>query len=222
LIEYHNRVLCVGRTRSGKSEWLNCTASQLRGQWALVDPKDEFHIPDVEKITDPDQLDWQNERILHWVPGHDRDEWEAFYARAFALPGGRFTAVVHEAGFSCAFKPNTVGPMHNTYLSQGEAKGLGAWYATQRPVCLPTFATSEPGHVIAFAEKMTRNDDHRTLAHAMDLSPEDLADTQQVLVVQNGPQGFLHFDRGASEITAYRPLPDSLRAGNIVQRTTVE
>jgi hypothetical protein len=76
--------------------------------------------------------------------------------------------------------------------------------------------------VFAFAEKMTRADDHRALAQAMDLEPNELADAQQHLVAQHGRQSFIHFDRGEGTLQSWRPLPDNIRAGNIVSRTTVE
>jgi energy-coupling factor transporter ATP-binding protein EcfA2 len=114
VIDYNNRLLIVGRTRSGKSELLNIHASALRSQWVLIDPKDEFAIPDVEKVHDVDALDFAGERILHWVPPTEPDAWEHFFGRVLALrqadPPGRFTVVLHEAGYSCQFKPNAVGP----------------------------------------------------------------------------------------------------------------
>ena len=226
MIAYNDRLLAVAPTRGGKSELLNVLASQLRSQWCLGDPKDEFAIDGVEKCYDVDALDFANEPILHWVPPPDLNEWERFFARALALrqadPPGRFTFVCHEAGYSCMFRPNAVGPMHNTYLSQGAAHGLGAWYATQRPKLLPTFATSEPAHVFAFAEKMTRADDHATLAESMSLQTSDLADAQQHLLAVHGRHAYVWFDRRAGSVQGMAPLPEQLRAQNIVRRTTPE
>ncbi len=222
MIEYHNRVLCLAPTRGGKSELLNVNASALRNQWCLVDPKDEFAIPDVEKVHDVDQLDWQHERVLHWVPPWQPDAWEEFFARAWELPGGRFTAVIHEAGASCDFRPNKVGTQHNRYVAQGEARALGYWAASTRPFCLPTFAISEPSHVFAFAEPMTRGDDHNAVATAMNMSPTELRDAQTQILEQLGHRSFLWADRRAGKLSSWRPLPDEVRAQNIVRRTTVE
>jgi hypothetical protein len=221
-IDYNNRLLAVAPTRGGKSELLNVLASGLRSQWALIDNKDEFTVPDVEKVRDVDALDWQNERILHWVPGHDHEQWEAFFARAFELPGGRFTAVVHEVGASCDYKAGRVGPRHTTYVGQGEARGLGYWAASTRPVCLPTFAISEAAHVFAFAEPMTRADDHSALATAMNMRPDQLRDAQTNVLAQLGHRGFIWAQRREGRVSSWRPLPDDMRAQNIVQRTTVE
>jgi hypothetical protein len=226
VIEYHNRLLAVAPTRGGKSELLNVLASALQNQWALVDPKEEFAIDGVPKVHNVQELDFANQRILHWVPPPTPEAWEHFFARVLALrkadPPGRFTAVVHEAGYSCQFRPNAVGPNHNTFLSQGEAHGLGAWYATQRPKLLPTFATSEPAHVFAFAEKMTRGDDHATLAESMSMPPQQLADAQQHLLAVHGRYAYVWFDRRAGAVQGMAPLPDELRARNIVRRTTPE
>jgi hypothetical protein len=192
----------------------------------LIDPKDEFAIPDVEKVHDVDALDFAGERILHWVPPTEPDAWEHFFGRVLALrqadPPGRFTVVLHEAGYSCQFKPNAVGPNHNVFLSQGEAHGLGAWYATQRPRLLPTFATSEPAHVLITAEKMSRQDDHQAVAQAMSMHPNVLADAQQHLLAQHGKHGFIWFERDTGQLQAFAPPPDDLRAQSIVRRTTPE
>jgi energy-coupling factor transporter ATP-binding protein EcfA2 len=226
VIAYNNRVLVIGPTRSGKSELLNVLASGLRNQWALVDPKDEFEIAGVPKVYDVDELDFAEQRILHWVPGMNGDEWESFFRRVNALkhaaPPGRFTAVVHEAGFSCEFRPNKVGPQHNTFLSQGEAWGLGGWYASQRPACLPTFATSEPTVTVAFAEKLARDDDHKTLAAAMSLPPQQLADAQAHVLAVHGRHAHVVFNRNAGAVTGMAPLPERLLRQNIVRRRTVE
>lgn len=226
MIEYNNRLLVVGRTRSGKSEFLNTLASGLQCQWVNADPKDEFAIDGVPKVHDVGDLDFAGQRILHWVPPPDPAAWERFFARVWALrtaqPPGRLVVVVHEAGYSCNFKPNSVGVMHNTVLSQGEAMGIGCWYATQRPVCLPTFATSEPAHVIAFAEKMTRADDHQTLAAAISMEHRQLADAQAHLLAVHGRRGYIWFDREDGRLQGMPPVPDELRARNIVRRTSPE
>jgi hypothetical protein len=222
VIEYHNRVLCLAPTRGGKSELLNVNASALRGQWALVDPKDEFAIPDVEKVRDVDALDWQHERILHWVPPYDVAQWEQFFARAWELPGGRFTAVIHEVGASCDFRANKVGTAHMRYVGQGEARGLGYWAASTRPVCLPSMAISEAAHTFAFSEPMTRGDDHQALAAAMNVPADELRDVQTQVLAQLGHRSFVWSDRRAGKVSSWAPLPDELRAHNIVQRTTVE
>jgi hypothetical protein len=220
-VDYNDRVLVVSRTGAGKSELLNVLASDLHAQWLLVDPKAEFAIGDVEAVGTVDGLDFQHERVLHFVPDATTtgDEWEELFGRAFELR--HFTMVVHEGGFTCGFQPGRVGPRQNTYLSQGRAHGLGYWVATQRPVKLPTFATSEPGHVFAFAEKMTRADDHHALAEAMDLPANDLADHQRVLLEQHGKHGFLWFDRGAGKHSGWGSLPESVRARSVVRRTSV-
>jgi hypothetical protein len=223
VIEYHNRLVAIAPTRGGKSELLNVNASMLRGQWALLDPKDEFAIDDVEKVYDVDALDWQNERILHWVPPFgERDVWETFFSRAYALRGAGFTVVLHEAGFACEFQPSKIGPMHNRYVAQGEAHGLGYWAASTRPVCLPVFAITEPAHAFAFAEPMTRADDHRALAQALNITADDLRDAQTQIKAQLGERAFIWANRRAGEISSWRPLDDAHRSQNIVRRTTIE
>ena len=217
-VTYGDRVLIVSRTGAGKSELLNVLASSLRGQWLLVDNKDEFAIADVERAHTVDALDFQNERVLHYVPtAASKEEWEDLFGRAFELRD--FTVVIHEVGYTCDFEPARVGPKHNQFISQGRARGLGYWAATQRPVKLPTFATSEPGHVFAFAEKLKRQDDHQALAHMMDLTHHELADGQRGVLSQHGKHAYLWFDSAAGRVSSWRPLDDSHRARSVVRRT---
>jgi energy-coupling factor transporter ATP-binding protein EcfA2 len=228
VIAYNNRVLVIGPTRSGKSELLNVLASGLRNQWALVDPKDEFAIAGVPKVYDVDELDFAEQRILHWVPPDERRRVGVVFpagqraqarGAARALHGGRARGRL----LSCEFRPNKVGPQHNTFLSQGEAWGLGGWYASQRPACLPTFATSEPTVTVAFAEKLARDDDHKTLAAAMSLPPQQLADAQaHVLAVHGRHAARLSSTANAGAVTGMAPLPERLLRQNIVRRRTVE
>lgn len=235
MVDYNSRVLVCARTRAGKSELLNLLFSGLRCQRVLVDPKDEFAVAHdagdgsmVPRVTSVDAIDW-SERTVHVVPAMwDRDEWEALFGAAFRRR--RLNLTIHEAAYTCEFRPGSVGPLHNTYISQGEAHGLGYWAATQRPVCLPTFATSEPGHVFAFAEKMTRPDDHGTLAAMLDLEPTTLGDVQRQLIAEHGgheqldhaKHAFVWFDRSTGRRTSWAPLPAELRARNCVTRRTVE
>lgn len=233
MIEYHNRLLAVGPTRSGKSEILNVLASGLQGQWVLVDPKDEFAIDGVEKTRDVGALDFANARVLHWVPPSDPKTWERFFGRVLGLrqadPPGRITVVVHEAGYACQFKPGLVGPNQNELLAQGEAHGIGAWYASTRPACLPTFATSEPAHVFAMAEAMTRADDEQRLADAMGIERRALRDAQDHVRASFPPReqgesshAYIWGQRRVGVVKGMGPLPDELRAGNVVRRTTPE
>lgn len=230
-VAYNDRLLVCARTRAGKSELLNLLFSELRCQRVLVDPKDEFATTEggqpVERVTAVDAIDW-GKRTIHVVPARwTPDDWEALFDVAFRRR--RLNLTIHEAAFSCAFKPGLVGPAHNTYISQGQAHGLGYWAATQRPVCLPTFATSEPGHVFAFAEKMSRPDDHRTLAGMLDLDPAELATLQRDLLAEHGGEqqlehakhSFLWFDRGRGTLASWAPLPLELRKRNCVTRRTV-
>jgi energy-coupling factor transporter ATP-binding protein EcfA2 len=225
-VAYNDRVLCVGRNGSGKSELLNVLFAGLRCQRVLVDPKDEWTVRDadgepVAPVSRPEAIDW-TQRTIHvvprrWSPG---TEWEQLFAAAFERR--HLTLAIHEAAYSCDFRPGLVGPEHNTYISQGRAHGLGYWGATQRPVCLPTYATSEPGHVFAFAEKMKRDDDHRTLAQMLDTAPAELADAQRELLADfDSRHGFLYFDSASGQLSAWPPLPAELRKQTCVTRRSV-
>jgi hypothetical protein len=221
MVEWNDRVLIVARTGAGKSELLNVLFSELRNQRLLVDPKDEFAIEGVERIGVVDRLDFAEQQTLHYVPAPDTgaDDWEQLFERCYRQR--HLTVVVHEAAYTVGFSPNRAGPWHNSFLAQGRAHGLGAWYATTRPVKNPTYITSEPGHVFAFAERMARVDDHRALAESMDMDPTELADEQRKLLAEHGKHGFLWANRSTGEVRAMPPMPESVRAMSIVQRRSV-
>jgi energy-coupling factor transporter ATP-binding protein EcfA2 len=65
-IVHHDRVFIAGRTGSGKSELINVLFSGFACQRLLVDTKDEFDIPGVERVRDVAAIDW-SEPIIHYV-----------------------------------------------------------------------------------------------------------------------------------------------------------
>lgn len=215
MIDFNDRTLVLGYTGSGKSELLNAHFSTMRCQRVLVDTKDEWTIPGVEAVSDPEAIDWR-EPIVHFVGRTGAlEEIDGLFAAAY--DHRPLVVCVHELGDLCDFVPSRTPPHVNAYLSKGRSHGLGLLGASQRPVEMPKRAKTEAQHVFAFTPRMSP-EDVETIARMMDASPRDLGRWLDECHENKGPYSFLWFDRRAREITRWPALPEHVRAKSAINR----
>jgi hypothetical protein len=208
----------VGPTESGKSELLNVLFSEMRCQRLLFDTKGhEWTIAGVEPVSDPEAIDWQ-QPIIHYVTmGTDLDEVKAVFGQCCQRKN--LSVCVHELNDLSGYSTNRTPEVVNRYLSQGGANGRGLLGATQMPVDMPKRARSEVQHVFTLAPPI--DEDHlKVLCRIVGgISAEEMGEEIAAVQVEHGEHAFIHWPKGAlQEPTAFPPLPDHVRANNIVQR----
>jgi hypothetical protein len=218
---YHDRVFVGGQTRSGKSELLNVLFSSVATQRVLIDTKREFAIADVEPVETPDAIDWQ-ERTIHYRTSHTGglDEIDELFRQC--LGRRRLVVCAHELSDLCDYQPNRTPAWVNAYISKGGAHGNGLLAGSQRPVQVPSRALTEAQHVFYVVPRLSRKSDHVAMAEPMSIEADALDRELRGLQGAHGRHAFLWWDLRAQQLTGWGPLPEHVRAHNIVERTTVE
>jgi hypothetical protein len=218
-VNYHERIFIAGPTESGKSELLNFTFSQFHCQRLLYDTKGhEWTIEGVEPVSDPAAIDW-SQPIVHYVTT-TTDVAEADEVFSQVALRHDLVVAVHELGDLCDYHTNRTPGSVNRTLSQGGAKGLGFYGASQEPVDMPKRAKKEINHAFTMAPAMSA--EH--LAEVAKfvgggISGAQMAEEINTLHQQSGDHSFIHWPRGAlQEPTAWPPLPDWMRQQSIVKR----
>lgn len=217
-IAYNDRVFVAGPTGSGKSELLNAQFSQVRCQRLLYDTKDEFSIRDVDAVTDPAAIDW-NQPTIHVRGQGGPDEAEELFAHCNRRR--RIVVCVHELGDICDDTPSRIVGAFQQYVRKGRAHGRGLLGGSQRPVGMPRVARTEAQHIFYVLPRLDP-EDHKivarmteaggrlepALAHAEALSPD-------------GRHGFVWYDKQQRTARASGPLPEHVRKRSVVSRTTI-
>lgn len=229
---YHDRVLALGFTGSGKSELLNVMFSQLRTQKLLVDSKHEFAIRDtraehdetraadelpqlLEPVHDPGAIDW-TQPVIHYRPATTTAaEYDELFEACFRRD---LVVCVHELADVCEENPNRAPRHFSRYCAQGRARGLGLLAGSQRPVNMPKRALTEAQHFYYFVPPLTA-DDHDLVARHMGQDPAWLRMQLDNKHAELGDYAYLQYERTTRELAARPPLPEHLRARNIVTRT---
>ena len=221
---YHDRLLALGFTGSGKSELLNVMFSQVRTQKLLVDTKPEFKVVlptedgerELEPVHDVADIDW-TEPVIHF---QDRDglveEFEELFAACYTRRN--LVLCVHELADLCEESPGKTPRHVNKYYGKGRARGLGILGGSQRPVNMPKRALTETNHVCYFVPPLSA-DDHDLVSRTIG---EDRHKLRFVLDKAHGDLGdysYLQWEKKTRELRVRPPLPEHLRSQNIVRRT---
>jgi hypothetical protein len=219
-IVHHDRVFIAGRTGSGKSELINVLFSGFACQRLLVDTKDEFDIPGVERVRDVAAIDW-SEPIIHYVDSSSQaGEFDELFEAC--LRRRHLVVAVHELADLCEHSPGRTPRAVNAYITKGRAHGLGLLGGSQRPVNIPRTARTEVQHVFAFVPPMDP-DDRPVIARMMELEEPALLSllAQARAKSPTGEHSFLWYEQRARELKITPPLPDDVRRRSIVRRRTV-
>jgi energy-coupling factor transporter ATP-binding protein EcfA2 len=220
LIGYGQRVLAVGMNGSGKSELVRWLWSNIANRRALVDPKGEWRVPGVPRVTLTattldDAFAEVAERVdvdapvVHvrpaWLgqPG-SKEQLTALYA-ALDRVKGPLTVWTDEA---YAVSSASWAPPGLLELQVGSrSRGHGHYVATQRPRNIAKELLTEADHVFLFPP----------------LDVEDLVESRRgmpfltqadalALTADVPEHGYLWVDRRARRADVGDPLPDYLRA----------
>lgn len=226
--DYNHRLIALGFSRSGKSEFLNVIFSGLESQRLLIDNKPEFTLEhlDIAPVRRPGEVDW-SQPIIHYqpLPGSDPDQYEELLGVVIQRRG--ITVCVHEFGAICDYNANKAGPNVKTWLAQGGSQGQGALVGAQRTVYFPVSGLTEANHVTVWTPGLARREDMQTAAEAMSpvgsapLTGRELSDELSALKAEHGLYSFLWRNKLAEHdvLHAFPPIPQEVRNLNIVRRT---
>lgn len=219
-VRFHERVFVGGPSESGKSEVLNVMFSQFRCQRLLYDSKGhEFTIAGVEPVSDPAAIDW-TQPIIHYVTrGTEVSEVDEVFQQAEKVPN--LLVCVHELGDLCEYHTNKTPQSVNRYLAQGGAHGRGFIGGSQEPVDMPKRAKKEVNHAFTMTPPMSRAHLDE-IGRIVGVPGAEIERELLALHQEHGPNSFIYWPKGAlREPTAWPPLPEDVRATNIVQRRLV-
>jgi hypothetical protein len=219
-IAYHQRVLVLGETRSGKSELLNHLFSTLRCQRILLDTKGgEWGIPGVEAVHSVEEFDW-TAPIIHFVTQTD-DPMEIDPVFAIARERKRPISIcAHEMGDLCNFNAQRTPPNVSSYISKGGAWGCGFMGGSQRPVEMPVRGKTEVQHVFVVVPPQGDNELAAIAGIGIGVSKTQLQEMLKRAQADHGEHSFIWFRKGYYEPLICKPLPEHLRNATIVRRKT--
>lgn len=226
-IRWNDRVLVLGSTGSGKSVLINHLAAGYRCQVLLLDTKDEFTIPGVERVHDVSAIDW-NQRIIHLVDETgDLKMTERLFRVAGRRKAGRERAgtyglviVAHELGDLCQDTPGAAPPALSAYIRKQRAHGGGLLVGSQRPRNIPRIARTEATHIFAFAPGFDP-EDLPVVAACLGMSVPGCVDAleQAASLSPTGEHSYIWHDRRARTTVIRPPLPPHLLARTLAYGT---
>lgn len=215
VIKASDRVLVVGFTGSGKSEWIYAHAKHIRGQLLVMDVKADMRlkIPHVNAYSPQEvKTALKKNRVVRFVPNDpfNQDVWNDIFKIVFDTPNLRWW--LDEAiGVTT---PNGAPKNLIRVLTQGRSRGLGGFAAAQRPVGFTPYLRNQADHLVIFAQRWsTRDLQDLSIELGFD-SPKDMRRVLDDLRAQFGDLGryaHLHFERATGKLWARPPIPDHLR-----------
>lgn len=219
-LAYHQRILIVGTTRSGKSVLAESLASSLTVRLLVIDPKGQCGAYGPRMTTaevrawfgrpNPSSADeagrWS--RVARWVPTRNEpDEYDEIYELAHRFRGPLVVVTDELYGPGNAQK----APRHlRLYLTQGGGLRHGHIGLTQRPANICMEARTEWDHLVVYSPPPDP-DDLRAVAKSTGIDLDTLTVELRAL-----PRwGFVWVDRSnPREIIASGPV--ALETGRIV------
>jgi hypothetical protein len=218
-IVYHQRVLVLGETRSGKSELLNHLFSTLRCQRVLLDTKGgEWGVPGIQPVRSVEEIDWQ-QPIIHFITQTDDPE-EIDGLFAVARTRRHLSICVHEMGDLCNFRAQKTPPNVSAYISKGGAWGCGFMGGSQRPVEMPVRGKTEVQHIFVVVPPQGDDELQAIARIGLGLSKNELRDLLHRVQDEHGQHSFVWFRKGAGAPIVCKPLPEQLRKATVVRRLT--
>jgi hypothetical protein len=218
-IRYHDRVIVLGRSGSGKSGLQNHLAKAAICQVVLYDTKDEFTIPGVEPVYKPERIRW-SEPVVHLIDDDcDLDDVDRAFStfwgrkRSRGAPGHYgLVVVVHELNDLCLNQPNSTPASVSNYIRKGRAHGLGLLGGSQRPSGIPTSSRTEVQHVMTFAGGFKEAEDTKRAAGLHGIPVPEFEQTLRKIHAEHGKHAYIWTDIDAERTVIRPPLPEHLRA----------
>lgn len=215
VIKASDRVLVIGFTGSGKSEWIYAHVKMIKSQILVMDVKADMNlkIPHVNAYT-PEQVKrgLKTNRVVRFVPTDvfDQELWNKIFKIVYETPNLRWW--LDEAiGVTT---PNGAPRNLIRVLTQGRSRGLGGFAAAQRPVGFTPYLRNQADHLVIFAQRWSTRDLQDLSVELGFDSPKDMRSVLDHLRAQYGELGryaHLHFERATGKLWSRAPLPDDLR-----------
>lgn len=209
-LAFHQRVLIVGTTRSGKSVLAEMLGSEIRTRLLVIDPKGQCMAYGPRMTTSEIEAwfaDPRAQRVARWVPVRDEpDEYDEVYALAHRHRGPLVTITDELYGPGTSQK----APRHlRLYLTQGGGLRHGHIGLTQRPANISMEARTEWDHLVVYTPPPDP-DDLRNIAKGTGVDLSTLTAELRSLP----KHGFIWIDRATGERLISGPVP--LGKGRIV------
>lgn len=205
IVAKDQRVLCIGRTRSGKSMWLRSQYLPIVSQKITIDPKGRVWFPGAHIANTVGELDWEQQNQI-FKPGpaaFDMDVYEEVYRQVFEVgqQGGDLTVYLDETSqFSAQQYPQEM----RRVLTQGAELNIRHMAATQRPFNIPADLKSQSDHIIIFTSFYSPRDLNE-ISGTLGMSGDELGMLLKRTKAQYGKHSHLWFETDDSGLIHVRP-----------------
>lgn len=227
MIDFNQRCLLAGMTRSGKSELARYLFSQIRVRRILVDPKREWSlgvgIPRVdlraqsldEAIAEVAAIDFTLP-VIHVAPAWlgrrgakdaARYQLEALFAAIMAIPGDLHVWIDELYGVS---SPSWAPAGLIELEVAGGGRGKGSTSCTQRPVNVAKECLTEADHIFLFGP-LDKDDVRESLRGCSSFIAPELA---LELMAAQPRYGYLYVNKPDRSYAIGPPLPAHLRGAS--------
>lgn len=205
LVRFSDRVLMVGKTKSGKTTLAMHMCREMYGHVRVFhfDPKRRLEVPGVVPVRSIHDVDW-DAPIVHYVPARlDEDEYEEAFTGLWESP--EVERVLHLDECAGPTSQNRCPQGLLLWIQQGDQMGRGLLACSQRPVAIAAPLRTESEHVIIFVPPTTKRD-LTTLGGDIGFEEQQLRDELQWLADNEGLYSHLWYCRETHELRPCAPL----------------
>jgi len=207
-VNYNDRALVVGKTRSGKSVLTRMLAAQSTGaRLLIIDVKGDVESG-VTPIGNVGSIDW-SAPVVHFRPGSmGREVFAELYDQVLAAGGPTVVWLDEARGVTTSnYAPDGLLVVQ----MQGARLGIGHLVCCQRPYNVAVELRSEAEHFFIFGPLARRDAD--SLAEEIgrvdgyELTGRRLAEMLDEIQAEHGRHAFLWYDRRERTLTLCEPIP---------------